>query len=400
MLSEKYRPTSLETMVGNEEARKKLRAWLSRWKRGARAALLVGPPGTGKTTSVHLLASKERLNLVELNASDTRTKEKLSRKIGEVLSNTSLLGERTLVFLDEVDGLAGRADYGAIDFIKESIRRSKNPVAMAANRPDADEVKKLTSVSTLIEFEPPSTTEVLAFLRRVSEKESIMIPDDMLHSIAESSLGDLRYALNALQAGFAGKKDEELTAAEALGAFFEAKDQRNALRALRAYPDQPREKVREIFTGVASVKLPASKRAEVMEVLSRADLLLGRIVRGQDWRLLRYLDPMLATDLRNALDGEGVRYTYDSVPWPLQLRIWNDSRKIKLISRLAGRRLGISERGGLVEDFPYIVRLCAEKGFRDDLVRSLNLEEPFEAFLAKEASRQVANARRQGPRVS
>ena len=81
MLSEKYRPRSLDAMVGNEVARAKFLAWLKKWKDGSKAALLVGPPGTGKTTTVHLAAEAQNLNLVELNASDSRTKEKLGKKM-------------------------------------------------------------------------------------------------------------------------------------------------------------------------------------------------------------------------------------------------------------------------------------------------------------------------------
>lgn len=386
MLSEKHRPKSLEAMVGNEEARTKLRAWLKKWKSGSKAALLVGPPGIGKTTTVQLMASEGGFNLVALNASDARTRDKLSKRLGEIISSTSLMGERTLIFLDEVDGLAGRSDYGAIDFIKDVVRKSENPVVMAANNPDADEVKKLTSVSSKITFEPPTASEVLVFLRMVAKQEKLETADDQLFAIADSAKGDLRYALNALQGGVGGK-DQELTAAQSLNSFFQADNQQDALKALRAYPGQPRDKLRELFSSVMAAKLPEETRANALEVLSRADLIMGRIFRGSDWRMLRYLDPMLATELRDALAGEGVHYSAEGVPWMLQLRIWNDSRKIKEMSGLAGKRLGISMKGSLVADFPYLMRLCSGKEFREEFVKSLNLDEPFQAFLVKESAK-------------
>ncbi|MDV3294154.1 MAG: AAA family ATPase [Nitrososphaerales archaeon] len=393
MLSEKYRPKSLEAMVGNEEARIKLRAWLKKWRSGSKAALLVGPPGIGKTTTVHLLAEEGGFNLVELNASDARTRDKLSKRLGEIISSTSLMGERSLIFLDEVDGLAGRADYGAIDFIKDAVRKSENPVVMAANDPDADEVKKLTSVSSKIAFEPPAASEVLVFLRKVAGQEGLRVADDQLFSIAESSKGDLRYALNALQGG-SGGKDQELTAAQSLNAFFEAGNQQDAVKALRAYPGQPRDKLRGLFSSVITAKLMEEKRAKALEVLSRADLIMGRILRGNAWRMLRYLNPMLATELRRTIAGERVHYSAEGVPWMLQLRIWNDSRKIKEISGLAGRRLGNSMKGSLVADFPYLMRLCSGKEFREEFARSLNLDEPLQTFLVKESAKHGPAKRR------
>jgi len=385
--SEKYRPASLEDMVGNEEGRAKFQLWLKKWKPGAKAALLVGPPGTGKTTTVHLVAKKMGLQLVELNASDSRTKEKLSKKVGEAIASTSLFGGTTLIFLDEVDGLAGRADYGAVEFIKDAVKKSASPVVMAANDPESDEVKKLGSATSKIEFRRPEPGEVAKRLERISQKEKVSASKEEIAKVADAAHGDLRAAINFLQSGIPAKKDEELTASEAVNAFFDAPDAGAALRALRAYPGQPRDKVRDIFTAVVRSRVHEERKAGALDVLSRADVVMGRIMRGKDWRLLRYLDPLLANDLWKALGDGGPRYTLDAVPWPLQLRIWNDSRKLKDIAALMGKRVGISQRGFLVEDMPCLLLLCSDREFREELVKSLNLEENYDLFLAKESGR-------------
>jgi len=385
--SEKYRPSNLDSMVGNEEARDRFVSWLKKWKRGARAALLVGPPGTGKTTCVHLAAEKLGLQLVELNASDTRTRDRLSKHIGEVISSRNLFDSRTLVFLDEVDGLAGRADYGAIDFIRDAVRESENPVAMAANDPESDEVKKLSSVTNRIEFHKPAPEVVEAQLVKIARNEGVSFKEVELASIVKAANGDLRSAINFLQSGGASSKDEEITTSQAINAFFDAMDERAALKALRAYPGQPREKLRDLFTSVLKARVHDERKATALEVISRADLLLGRITSGKDWRLLRYLDPMLASELWRALGDGGASYSMDGVSWPLQVRIWNDSKKFKEIGLLAGRRLGISQRGFLVEDMPYILLLCGGAAFRDELVGSLDLEENYAALISREAGR-------------
>ena len=374
-------------MVGNKEGREKLVAWLKNWKGGGRAALLVGPPGTGKTTTVHLAAELLGLDLVELNASDARTKEKMSKKIGHALSNSNLFGTKTLVFLDEVDGLAGRADYGAIDFIREAVRDSAGPVVMAANDPDSDEVRKLSRVTTKIEFRGVGVEELAAYLGRIASKEGLEVGERELESIAVAADGDLRSAINSLQSGGPARKDEDLTASRAVDAFFGATDQEGALKALRSYPGQPREKVRDLFVSVLKSRVHEERKVAAFDALSRADVLVGRMVRGRDWRLLRYLDPMLASSLWTALGDGGAKYSADSAPWPLQLRIWNDSRKHKDIAALAGRRLGISAKGSLVEDLPYLYALSRAPSFREGLVKSLGLEENYAAFVEKEASR-------------
>jgi hypothetical protein len=96
---------------------------------------------------------------------------------------------------------------------------------------------------------------------------------------------------------------------------------------------------------------------------------------------------MLASELWRALGDGGASYSMDALSWPLQVRIWNDSKKFKEIGLLAGRRLGISQRGSLVEDMPYILLLCGGAAFRDELVKSLDLEENYAVFVSKEAGR-------------
>jgi len=385
--SEKYRPTSLEEMVGNSEGRAKFQLWLRKWKPGSKAALLVGPPGTGKTTTVHLVAGKMGLQLVELNASDSRTKEKLSRKVGEAIASTSLFGGTSLIFLDEVDGLAGRADYGAVEFIKDAVKKSESPVVMAANNPESEEVKKLGSVTSKILFQRPDPHEVASRLEKISQRERLSVTKDQIAKVAEAANGDLRAAINFLQSGISARKDEEMTASESVNAFFDAADENAALRALRAYPGQPRDKIRDLFMAVVRSRVHEERKADALDALSRGDVVMGRIMKGKNWRLLRYLDPLLANELWKTLGDGGPRFTLDAVPWPLQLRIWNDSRKLKDIAALTGKRVGISQRSFLVEDMPYLLLLCGDKGFREELVKSLGLEENYSVFLAKESGR-------------
>jgi replication factor C large subunit len=387
--SEKHRPKRLKDMDGNEEGRAKLSLWLKRWKPGSKAALLVGPPGTGKTTTVELMAKELGMHMVELNASDARTRERLSKKIGEATASANLYGTVSLIFLDEVDGLAGRSDYGAIDFIKDAVRRSTSPVVMAANDPESDEVRKLASVTTRIAYHKPEVELVEKRIMQIAELEGVPIAKDKALEVAEAANGDLRAAINSLQAGLPANKDEELTSAEAVNSFFDAVDEKAALKALRSYPGQPREKVRDLFTAVVKSRVHEERKAAALDALSRADLLLGQMMRGKDWRLLRYLDPMLASGLWKALGDGGARYTLDAVPWPLQLRIWNDSKKLKEIAALAGRRLGISQKGFMVEDMPYLLQLCSEAEFRAQVVKSLGLAENYAEFIGKESRRAI-----------
>ena len=76
-LTEKYRPKSTDELIGNKHAIKELVKCIKECK----PALLVGPPGIGKTSSVYAVANEYGYRVLEFNASDERKKEQLKRII-------------------------------------------------------------------------------------------------------------------------------------------------------------------------------------------------------------------------------------------------------------------------------------------------------------------------------
>jgi len=403
--SEKYRPKAMDKLIGNEDARLVLTLWLSKWEPGAKAALLMGPPGTGKTTFVNLLAKAAGMNLVDLNASDVRTKEMLRRRMGEAMSTVSLFGERSLIFLDEVDGLAGRADYGAVEFIKESVKESQNPIVMAANDPDSDEIKKLSSSCLAIRFRPPPPREVEMYLREVARGEGLAVGEEELRRYVREAAGDVRQAINLLQGSqqpsqggdgdSSGRyKDKDRSVSEAFNGFFGATGKDEAMASLRALSMSPFEKVREIHRSIVKSGLPATEMAKALETVSSADLLIGRMMKSGEWRMLRYLDRLFVEELFQVVKGRAVRYSgQDDLPFPILARIWNDSKKITELSRRYAAKARTSGRSARSQDLPYVFALCSRKRFREDLEHALALDadpdllESYDKFLQKEAAR-------------
>jgi replication factor C large subunit len=391
MWVEKYRPKRVSEMVGNEEARMAIGLWLKEWKPGKKAMLLVGPPGTGKTTLVTLLAKESGMNMIDLNASDVRTKDKLEKRIGEATKTLGLFGERSLIFLDEVDGLLGRSDYGGVEFIKDAVKETQNPLIMAANDQDADEIRKLGSSCITVRFKPPPPREVEMYLRKIAEGEGLAVPNDTFQGYVVRAGGDLRHAINLMQSGGgsgeAAFKDVSSSVSQGLNAFFEAADPASALAGLRSVSLPPLEKVREIHTCVVKSKLAPEKLAAALEVISRADVIMGEIGATREWRLLRYLDSMLSQELFPIIKGENVRYVSEDLPFPVLLRIWNDSKKIRELSVRYASRASTSGASARTQDLPYIFALCASKDFRRRLEQTLDLDETYDKFLAKEAGR-------------
>ena len=137
----KYAPTSMAQICGNKTQVDKLQNWLKNWHQSAkynfkkpgkdgsgayRAVMIHGPPGIGKTTAAHLVAKLEGFDIVESNASDTRSKKLMEASLKGVLDNRSLMGyfgrgyevvdktkQKLVLIMDEVDGMSA-GDRGGV----------------------------------------------------------------------------------------------------------------------------------------------------------------------------------------------------------------------------------------------------------------------------------------------
>ncbi|MFQ5887734.1 MAG: AAA family ATPase, partial [Candidatus Hydrothermarchaeales archaeon] len=108
--SEEFRPQKILDVVGNPKAVNALMGWIEGWKEGKvnkNAILFYGPPGTGKTACAYSLANELNFDKIELNASDTRTKDVINRIVGSASSSGTLDIEKTrkVIIVDEIDGL-------------------------------------------------------------------------------------------------------------------------------------------------------------------------------------------------------------------------------------------------------------------------------------------------------
>ena len=362
MWSEKYRPRTISAMVGNEQARSAVHDWLATWNKKSKPVLMSGPPGIGKTTLARILAERHGYDMIGLNASDTRSKARLAQVLDPVVTNAGLSG-RTIIFLDEVDGIHGRSDYGGVETLLRILKSVTIPVMMAANSEDAGRMKDLVKVSMHVRFRPIPPRLLRVYLNDVLKSEGVtMGPGTVIRTVSESG-GDVRSLLNLAQSlvtGFSpdtAKSFGESSMEEGIDAFFKAKSIQEASSVMMSIQADPREKINALYSAVVTATLDQKTRARMLDVLSEADMLYGRILRGQNWRLLRYLNSILQQLYR---EGLPVRYTRYNLPFPILNRIRFEGRAWRALNRYVGGNLHMSGSAAACIAVPFYIRLVKE----------------------------------------
>ncbi len=367
-------------MVGNEDARTKFVEWFAKWKKGTKPLLLVGPPGIGKTTLANLAAKQFGYDMISLNASDIRNKKRIQEILSPVLGTSSLFGS-PMIFVDEVDGIYGRADYGGAEALIQILKEPTVPIILAANSETSSKMKGIKKAVKTIHLRPLPPRMLLLYLNKILQKEDGKISPGTLIKIITESRGDLRSMINTTQAFVTGfeppteKSFESLDVETAVNAFFKANSENEARTVLYSLRIDPREKINAFYSSVITSSITKELMAKMLQVLSEADGLYGKIMRTQEWRLLRYLDEIL---MKLYQKDTSIRYSQYNLSWPLLNRLRWDGRSIKSLAAIMAKKMHISKSTFSTFYFPYIL-LCMKNKKLD-----LELDETFSDILEKE----------------
>jgi replication factor C large subunit len=305
---EKYRPQKIEDIIGNEEAKATFVEWLTGKKKTTRkAVLLYGPPGVGKTALVNAAAKEFSFNIIEMNASDTRS-EKAINEIAKPATSYMALdafsggpkGKGNMLFLDEVDGIAGNEDRGGVSAIIEIVEKSLVPVIMAANDPDIDKLRPLKKACLLIRFQQTRIPLVIALLQKICLLEHVKAEFEALEHIAQNSKGDVRSAINDLQSlseenhvltlqdtmGLSSR-NKDISMDETLRGFFSAKSIEEVSNLLFRSSVDYDEFLMSVSDNLPKRYTNPEELAVAFDWVSRADMYRGR-VGTENWHLLKY----------------------------------------------------------------------------------------------------------------
>ena len=370
-------------MIGNEEARTAFVEWFTKWKKGTKPILLVGPPGIGKTTISNLAGKQFGYDMISLNASDVRTKSRITQVLTPVLGNITVLG-RPMIFVDEVDGIHGRADFGGAEALIKILKEPTIPIVLGANSDTSDKMKSIKKVVKTIYFRPLPPRLLRLCLENILKREGAKLRPGSLIKIIDESRGDIRSMINSAQAHVTGfnppteRSFETLDVEAGVNAFFKANSIDEARSVIYSMSINPREKINAFYSTIITSNLSKEESGKMLEVLSDADMLYGKIMKTQEWRLLRYLDEILLGLYKK---GTSIRYSRYNLSWPLLNRLRWDGRTIKALVSALAKNMHVSKSTFATFYFPYILFLIKNKQL------DLELEENYSEIIEKEIER-------------
>ncbi|KAF2865366.1 replication factor RFC1 C terminal domain-containing protein [Massariosphaeria phaeospora] len=221
----KYAPTSLNQICGNKTTVEKLQRWLKNFPKNQRtgfkmagadgsgvfkAVMLHGPPGIGKTTAAHLVAKIEGYDIVESNASDTRSKKLVESGLKGVLSTTSLLGyfagdgqkveqskKKLVLIMDEVDGMSA-GDRGGVGALAAVCKKSQIPMILICNDRRLPKMKPFDYVTFDLPFRRPTVDQIRSRMMTIAFREGLKMPPPVINALIEGSHADIRQVVNMI----------------------------------------------------------------------------------------------------------------------------------------------------------------------------------------------------------
>lgn len=199
--TEKYRPDSLDEVVGQKDIIMRLSAIVK--SGNIPHFLFTGPAGTGKTTTALSLASalfgeeRWRDNFQELNASDERGIQIVRTKIKTFARAAPLGGaEFKVIFLDEADSLTSDAQAA----LRRTMEKYSNTCRFILSCNYSSRIiPPIQSRCSVMRFAPLKQEDIKEYLGRLEKGENIKITDSGFETLMYISQGDLRKAVNILQ---------------------------------------------------------------------------------------------------------------------------------------------------------------------------------------------------------
>jgi len=296
---EKYRPEKFSDIIGQDEVVSRLQSFVD--KKSLPHLLFAGPAGTGKTSAALCIARELfgvgwRQNLLELNASDERGIDTIRTKVKDY-ARTRPIGDvpYKLILLDESDALTHDAQH--------ALRRTMEMYTHTARfildcNYSSRIIEPIQSRCAVFRFRRLAEQDIAAALKRIARAEKLALTDEAVEAIIYVSEGDMRRAINVLQAAATLKKRIDEKAIYEISAVAKPEEVRGMLEmALAGKFDDARAKLLDLLIGqglagedvlqqvhreIFNLKLPEPVKVKLIDKVGEADF---RLTEGANERI-------------------------------------------------------------------------------------------------------------------
>ena len=393
----KYMPSKISEVIGQEEKIKLVENFVKFFETQKKKAILIhGLAGCGKTCCVYALASELGLEVIELNASDLRNKEQINSIVGAASKQQSLFFKGKIILIDELDGIAGRKDYGGIPALIKLIENSAFPIIITANNPFENKFSSLRRKCELLQFDELSIEDVYKILENICLKENIKFDESALKGIARRNKGDARSAINDLQTLIRdnklskesldelGDRDRIESMKNALTRIFKTTDASVAKDAFQNINEDLDSCIFWLDENIPLEYTDPAALAGAYDWLSKADVYRRRIRRWQHWRFLVYINDLITAGVAVSKKEKNKKF----VPYKQTGRIlkmwWAKQKSMK--KKAIAEKIAVKTHTSInrvVKDFEYFKQMFKNKEVGDKLAEELDLDKDEITWLRK-----------------
>jgi len=191
--TEKYRPSNLDTYIGNEHLKSKVKVYLE--SGDLPHLLLYGRAGTGKTTLAKLLVNNIDCDYLYINASDENSVEVVRDKVKNFASTLGF-AEMKIIILDECDYITPNAQAALRNLMETFSRHCRFILTCNFVERIIDPIQSRCQSFQII---PPDRKEVALHVSNILQNEKVGATVDDIVTIVNGGFPDLRRVINSTQ---------------------------------------------------------------------------------------------------------------------------------------------------------------------------------------------------------
>jgi len=389
----KYQPKTLNDIIGHATLVGQVKEWIESWKEGSKQKplLLHGKAGMGKTSLVQALVNDYDLEILELNASDTRNSKAIERIAGHASSAMTFSGKMRLILFDEVDGLFIQ-DRGGGSSINKILKESNYPIILTANDAWNSKLATIRKQCNVIEVRKVHYSTISKLLQNIAMSEEIQVHIDTLKELSKNAQGDVRSAVNDFEF-LSSSRDKKVVLEDVqllsqrdriensmfnvTQKILKTMDFKEATRSTYNLKERPDFVLKWVAENIPKEYKKPKDLYDGYQQLSKADIFLGRVFRRQNYGFWRYAGVLMTAGVALSKESKYHGFTRYSFPSFISYlgRTKGSRGARKSVAQKIGKFCHVSTKRAIQDYLPMFKELMKDEKIAVDFAYNLKFDE-------------------------